>query len=77
MKSSVLEDLETQEMIDKLRAKGLGELVDTLLNNEDKCYTKRGRMNKSGTCREGGWKTKELEDMLQNAREILKDEFEE
>lgn len=76
MKSYVLEDLETQELIDKLREGGLGKLVDTLINNEDKCYTKRGRMNKSGTCREGGWKTKELEDMLNDAREVLKDEFE-
>lgn len=76
MKSSILEDLEIQELIYKLKKNGYEELVDTLLNNEDKCYTKRGRMNKSGTCRQGGWKTKELEDMLRGARELLSDDFE-
>lgn len=75
MKNAILEDLETQELIQKLKDNGYEELVEILLNNEDKCYTKRGRMNKSGACRQGGWKTKELEDLLQGAKELLKDEF--
>ena len=75
MNSYLLDDLETQEIIDKLVSSGYEKLVDVLLNNEEKCYTKRGRMNKSGACRQGGWKPKELEDMLKGAREVLKDEL--
>ncbi len=72
--SNVLEDLETQEIIQKLREEGFDNLVEILLNGEG-VYTKRGRLNKSGACRAGGWKTKELEDMLSAAREQLKKEF--
>lgn len=74
MKSSLIEELERQELVQKLREHGLEDLVEVLLGNEN-VYTKRGRLNKSGACREGGWKTKQLEDKLRQAREILKAEF--
>lgn len=75
MQKSFIHELETKEVIDKLRRYGLSKLVDVCINQEEKCYTKRGRMNKSGTCREADLKTKELEDMLERAREILSPEF--
>lgn len=75
MKYSVLEQLEIQELIQKLRNAGYGELVDVLMTHEEFCYTKKGRLNKCGACRQGGWKTKELEDMLLSAREVLQDEI--
>lgn len=74
--SSLLEIIERQELIEKLREKGYGELIEALLMNEGQVYTKKGRLNKSGACRVLGWKTKQLEDALAECREILADEFE-
>jgi len=70
-----MEILENSELIDKLRKRGYGELVDCLLDNEDKVYTKKGRLNKSRTCRELDWKSKELEDALTAMREILEEDL--
>ena len=67
--------LEQQEMIQKLMDRGYSELVEILLDNENKVYTKKGRLNKSGACRVLGWKTKQLEDALAECREILKNEL--
>lgn len=74
MQSSMLEEMERQELIQKLIDSGFGELVETLLLNETKVYTKKGRLNKSGTCRVLGWKTKQLEDALEECRKILQDD---
>lgn len=68
--------LEIQEVIDKLKEKGCGKLIECLMDNEAECYTKKGRLNKSATCRITGLKTKELEDMLKQMREILCQEYE-
>lgn len=62
--------LETQELIQKLIERGYGELIECLLENEQKVYTKKNRLNKSATCRELGWKTKKLEDALNELREM-------
>lgn len=74
MASSLVEDLERQELINKLVANGYGDLIEVLLDN-DEVYTKKGRLNKSGACRALGWKNKELEDALAKCREILSPEF--
>ena len=76
MPKSSLEVLEQQELIQKLIDAGYGEMVDALLMNENKCYTKKGRANKSGCCRILGWKTKQLEDAFEACREILRDKSE-
>ena len=76
MNSTLLDDIERQELIQKLVDRGYGELVEALLSNEGKVYTKKGRLNKSGACRELGLKTKQLEDKLLEMRELLKDDFE-
>jgi len=73
MAKNMIDILEREELLQKLRDAGYGELVDTLLLQEQKCYTKRHRLNKSGACRVLGWKTKQLEDALEACREILKD----
>ncbi|RDJ35461.1 MAG: hypothetical protein DWQ19_11640 [Crenarchaeota archaeon] len=73
MNKNLLEILEQEELLQKLRDAGYGELIDTLLLNETSVYTKRGRLNKSGACRVLGCKTKQLEDALEECREILKD----
>lgn len=70
-KSNPLAVIETQELIDKLVAEGYGELIDCLLSNESTVYTKKGRLNKSSTCREMQWKGKQLEDALKEMRAIL------
>lgn len=67
--------IEMQEVIQKLRDAGYGELVDCLLDNEKDCYTKKGRLNKSSTCRRLNWKSKKLEDALKCMKELLKTEF--
>ena len=67
--------LEMQELIDKLIEKGHGDLVQTLLDHETECYTKKARLNKSATIRKLGWKSKQLEDALAEMREILAKDF--
>ena len=67
--------IETQEVIQKLKEAGYSELVDCLLDNEKDCYTKKGRLNKSSTCRKLNWKGKKLEDALQQMRVILAAEY--
>ena len=77
-KSSVINPvnaIEMQEIIEKLCKNGYGELVECLLDNDNDCYTKRGRLNKSATIRKLGWKSKQLEDALEAMREILNCEF--
>ena len=66
--------LEDQELIKKLTKAGHGKLVEALLN-DNRVYTKKGRLNKSGACRVLGWKTKQLEDELLLCRELLHKEF--
>jgi hypothetical protein len=66
-----VESLEKQEQIQKLITSGYSELVETLLYNEHNVYTKKGRLNKSGACRELKWKTKQLEDALKECRKLL------
>jgi len=68
-------DLEMKEIIQKLKDSGYEDLIDCLLDNEKVVYTKKGRLNKSSTCREMGWKGKQLEDALKNMRMILSREF--
>jgi hypothetical protein len=67
-----IDELERGELIQKLIDNGYGELIEALLGNENKVYTKKGRLNKSGACRVLGWKTKKLEDALVECRDILK-----
>ena len=38
---------------------------------ENKAYTKKGRLNKSGACRLLGIKPKELDDFLKKCRDIV------
>jgi len=67
--------IEMQEIIKKLKENGYTELVDCLMDNEAECYTKKGRLNKSSTCRKMDWKNKQLEDALTEMRELLKRDF--
>jgi nucleoside-diphosphate-sugar epimerase len=76
MSKNLTEVLEQQEVIQKLIDKGYGELIDALLMNESKVYTKKGRLNKSGACRVLGWKTKQLEDAIEECRQLFPDLFE-
>ena len=67
--------LENQELIQKLIDKGYGHLVDAFLLNDGKVYTKKGRLNKSGACRVLKCKPKELEDAIKACQELLKHEL--
>jgi hypothetical protein len=67
--------IEIREVIQKLIDNGHGELIECLMDNEAECYTRKGRLNKSATCRATGLKNKELEDSLQEMRELLKGDF--
>lgn len=69
--SNPVDILENNEIIEKLKKKGYSELIDCLLNNDEKVYTKKGRLNKSSTCRKLSWKNKQLEDALAEMKEIL------
>lgn len=76
MSKNLTEIIEQQEVIQKLIDRGHGKLIDALLMNESKVYTKKGRLNKSGACRVLGWKTKQLEDAIEECRCICPDLFE-
>ncbi len=73
MSKNMIEVLERQELLQKLIEAGYGEFIENLLTNENKVYTKKGKLNKSGACRVMGWKTKQLEDALRACQDILKD----
>lgn len=75
VKLGLNEILERQELIQKIVDSGYGDLVEALLLNESKVYTKKGRLNKSGACRILGWKSKQLEDALEACKEILGKSF--
>lgn len=77
MKHNFIDNLEKQEIIQKLIDKGYGELIEALLMREGEVYTKKGRLNKSGACRILGWKPKELEDALKECKQILGPIYEE
>lgn len=69
--ANLVDSLEKQELIQKLMESGFNKMVEALLYNENKVYTKKGRLNKSGACRVLGWKTKQLEDALRECRKIV------
>jgi hypothetical protein len=69
--ANMVDLLERGELIQKLVDSGYSELVEALLGNENKVYTKKGRLNKSGACRVLGWKPKQLEDSLAECKKIL------
>lgn len=75
MVKNFVDTLEKQELIQKLIDSGFGELVDMLLLNENKAYTKKGRINKSGVCRLLKCKPKEFEELLDKCREVLKNDL--
>lgn len=68
---SNLEHVERQELIKKLIDNGYGEIVEALLDDDKKVYTKKGRLNKSGACRRLNLKSKQLEDKLAEMRNLL------
>lgn len=68
---SLFDQIENQELIQKLIDSGYGKIVDAFLLHDSKVYTKKGRLNKSGACRVLKCKPKELEDALKACQEIL------
>lgn len=76
MSKNSLESIEQQEIIQILIDKGYGEIIDALLMNESKVYTKKGRLNKSGACRVLDWKTKQLEDVIEECKSLFPGLFE-
>jgi hypothetical protein len=68
--------IERQELIKKLIDNGYEDIVNALLDDEKKVYTKKGRLNKSGACRKLKLKAKQLEDKLVEMRELLKKDIE-
>ena len=76
MKKNFLEVIEKQEILQILEDRGFGDKIEALLLNENKVYTKKGRLNKSGACRILGMKPKELEEFLAKSRDAIKaDQF--
>jgi hypothetical protein len=74
--SNFIDILEREELIQKIEEAGFGKIIDILLMNENKVYTKKGRLNKSGACRILNCKPRDLESMLQKFREIIRsDQF--
>lgn len=75
--SNLFDQLENQELIQKLIDSGYGNIVDAFLLNDGKVYTKKGRLNKSGACRVLKCKPKELEDAIKACQELLRKELSE
>ena len=73
--SNIIDEMERQELIEKLIKNGYGDIVNILLENDNKVYTKKGRLNKSGACRKLKLKTKQLEDKLEEMKNLLKNEM--
>lgn len=75
MKNNPFDQIESQELIQKLIDNGFGEIVDAFLLNDTKVYTKKGRLNKSGACRVLKCKPKDLEDAILACQDLLKREL--
>jgi len=76
MKNRFLEGIENNELLQILENSYLKEKISLLLSNENRVYTKKGRLNKSGACRILNMKNKELESFLEECRKILEvDQF--
>ena len=73
--SEITNEMERQELINKLIENGFGDIVQVLLENENKVYTKKGRLNKSGACRKLKLKTRQLEDKLLEMKNLLKNDL--
>jgi len=69
--SDFIHDIETKELIDKLIEHGHSDVVNAFLLNDGKCYTKKGRLNKSGACRVLDYKPKQLDDRFELMRKLL------
>lgn len=75
MKNNLFDQIENQELIQKLIDNGFSHLVDAFLLNDAKVYTKKGRLNKSGACRIMKCKPKDLEDAISACQALLKKEM--
>ena len=69
--NGAFDHLENQELIQKLIDNGFQYLVDAFISHDNKVYTKKGRLNKSGACRVLKCKPKDLEDAIKACQEIL------
>lgn len=67
--------IENDELIQKLIDKGYQDIVDAFLSNDNKVYTKKGRLNKSGACRVLKCKPKDLEERIKECQDILQKEL--
>ena len=72
MFNNFVEIIERQELLQKIEKAGYGRILELFLTNEGKVYTKKGRLNKSGACRKLKLKTKQLEDKLEEMKNLLK-----
>lgn len=72
MSKSLIDAIDREELLQKLKDAGFEDIIDVFLSNEKKVYTKKGRLNKSGACRILKCKTKDLEDRLEACKELLK-----
>lgn len=71
MFNNFVEVIESQELLQKIEKAGYGKVLELFLLNENKVYTKKGRLNKSGACRILKCKPKELDDLLKKLKEII------
>ena len=69
--TNFIEEIETRELIQKLIDNGFGRVVDAFTSQEQRCLTKKSRLNKSGTCRVLEIKPKDLENTFKSMRELL------
>lgn len=69
-----VKEIEIKELIEKLRKKH-PEFVEAFLAHENKVYTKRGRLNKSGACRVLDFKPKQLDDIVADCRILLEEDL--
>lgn len=72
-------EMEQKELLDLLVKAGFGNLIDVLYHEnhaDQKVFTKKGRLNKSGACRALNYKPKELEENFKKCRELLGEDWE-
>ena len=71
MFNNFVETIESQELLQKIEKAGYGKILELFLMNENKVYTKKGRLNKSGACRILKCKPKELDELLKKLKEVI------
>lgn len=73
-----LNGIERKELLDLLMKNGFDKILDILYSDnqaDNKIFTRKGRLNKSGACRALNMKQKDLDEWFEKCKTILGEDW--